>query len=314
MGRVTRIDDQALPDPAKRAGRLPPWLRVGLPRGEAFARTAALVAAHGLCTVCKNARCPNIFECYSRGTATFLILGERCTRNCAFCNIENGAPAPPDPDEPDRVARAAASLGVRHAVVTSVTRDDLEDGGAGHFAAVTAALRKTLPGAGVELLTPDFQGSAAALSVVLDAAPDIFNHNVETVPELYALVRPQADYAQSLAVLRRAASRPGVRVKSGLMLGFGESMDQVRRVIGDLAEAGCAMITVGQYLRPSRRHPEPARYVHPDEFEELAAFGRGLGVAGMFCGPLVRSSYHAGQKAAEDARDACCARSGCEGP
>jgi lipoic acid synthetase len=296
-----------------RGKRLPPWLKVGLPRSADFARTASLVAAHGLCTVCKNARCPNIFECYSRGTATFLILGERCTRGCTFCNIASGVPSPPDPDEPQRVARAALELGVRHVVVTSVTRDDLPDGGAGHFAAVTARLRETLPGAGVELLTPDFAGSAASLDVVLDAAPDIFNHNVETVPELYPLVRPQADYGRSLAVLRRAASRPGMRVKSGFMLGFGESPDQARRVITDLARAGCAMITVGQYLRPSRRHPEPVRYVHPDEFAELAAFGRGIGVAGMFCGPLVRSSYHADERAAAQEAGSIAAAGGCDG-
>lgn len=300
--------------PPVRGKRLPPWLRVGLPRGVEFARTASLVAAHGLCTVCKNARCPNIFECYSRGTATFLILGERCTRGCTFCNISSGSPAPPDPDEPRRVARAAVELGVRHAVVTSVTRDDLPDGGAGHFAAVTARLRETLPGIGVELLTPDFGGCAASLDVVLDAAPDIFNHNVETVPGLYPLVRPQADYERSLAVLRRAASRPGMRVKSGFMLGFGESLDQARRVIEDLARAGCAMITVGQYLRPSRRHPEPVRYVHPGEFAQLAAFGREMGVAGMFCGPLVRSSYHAGERAAARQDGRLGDEGGCDGP
>ncbi|NDY58039.1 lipoyl synthase [Desulfovibrio sulfodismutans] len=296
-----------------RGKRLPPWLKVGLPRSADFARTASLVAAHGLCTVCKNARCPNIFECYSRGTATFLILGERCTRGCTFCNIASGPPSPPDPDEPQRVARAALELGVRHVVVTSVTRDDLPDGGAGHFAAVTARLRETLPGAGVELLTPDFGGCAASLDVVLDAGPDIFNHNVETVPELYPLVRPQADYGRSLAVLRRAASRPGMRVKSGFMLGFGERPDQARRVIEDLARAGCAMITVGQYLRPSRRHPEPVRYVHPDEFAELAAFGRDIGVAGMFCGPLVRSSYHADERAAAQEAGSTAAAGGCDG-
>lgn len=311
---MTLHDDSPHDDALPRGRRLPPWLRVGLPRGRGFARTAALVADHGLCTVCKNARCPNIFECYSRGTATFLILGERCTRNCAFCNIESGLPGPPDPDEPGRVARAAAKMGVRHVVVTSVTRDDLPDGGAGHFAAVTARLRQETPTAGVELLTPDFKGRAASLDAVLDAGPDVFNHNVETVPDLYPLVRPQADYAQSLAVLSRAAKRSGMRVKSGFMLGFGETMDQARRVIADLAGAGCAMITVGQYLRPSRRHPEPVRYVHPDEFGELAAFGREIGVRGMFCGPLVRSSYHAAECAADEPDAAREGGRGCEGP
>ncbi|QLA20258.1 lipoyl synthase [Desulfolutivibrio sulfoxidireducens] len=299
--------------PSPRGKRLPPWLRVGLPRGAAFGRTASLVAAHDLCTVCRNARCPNIFECYSRGTATFLVLGEACTRNCVFCNIATGIPGPPDPGEPDRVAKAARELGLRHVVVTSVTRDDLADGGAGHFAAVTARLRQTLPGVVVELLVPDFQGRAAALSVVLSAGPDVLNHNVETVPHLYPRVRPQADYARSLELLRRAALRPGVRVKSGFMLGFGESPEQARRVIADLAGAGCAMITVGQYLRPSRRHPEPVRYVHPDEFGELAAYGRECGVAGMFCGPLVRSSYHAETQAATGEGSVVGPGRGCEG-
>ena len=270
----------------------PEWLRTRLPRGEAFGRTSGAVAAHGLRTVCRSANCPNIFECFSRKTATFLILGGVCARDCAFCNIAPGAPEPVDPGEPERVARAAAELGLSHVVVTSVSRDDLPDGGAAHFAAVIRAVRRALPRAAVETLIPDFQGDEAALRLVLEARPDILNHNVETAPELYPRIRPRADYAQSLELLRRAA-RFGLTAKSGLMAGLGESDGQIRRVTADLAQSGCSIITIGQYLQPTRRHPEPARYVHPDIFEEYAAYGRSLGVKHMFCAPLVRSSYHA---------------------
>lgn len=270
----------------------PEWLRTRLPKGAAFGQTSGAVAAHGLRTVCRSANCPNIFECFSRKTATFLILGGACTRDCAFCNIEPGAPEPVDPGEPERVAQAAAELKLSHVVVTSVTRDDLPDGGAAHFAAVIRAIRRALPQAAVETLIPDFKGDEQALRLVLEARPDILNHNVETAPELYPRIRPQADYAQSLELLRRAADF-GLTAKSGLMAGLGESDAQIRRVIADLAQQGCGVVTVGQYLQPTRRHPEPARYVHPDVFEEFAAYGRSLGVKHMFCAPLVRSSYHA---------------------
>ena len=286
-------------------GRLPPWLRVKLPADAGFAATARTVAAAGLRTVCRGARCPNIFECFSKGTATFLILGGTCTRGCAFCNIVAGTPEPADPDEPERLGRAVAQLKLSHAVITSVTRDDLQDGGAGQFAAAIRAVRRHAPGATVEVLTPDFAGDAAALDAVLDACPDVFNHNVETVPRLYPTVRAGADYARSLAVLARAARRGRVVVKSGFMLGLGETEAECDATLQDLVAAGCGMVTVGQYLRPSRRNLPVIRYAPPGEFEALAALGRRRGIAEMVCAPLARSSYKAGQ-AASLAAARCC--------
>jgi len=251
-------------------------------------------------TVCQSARCPNTWECFSRSVATFLILGRECTRNCAFCNISPGQQLPPDADEPRRVAEGAARLGLKHVVVTSVTRDDLPDGGAAHFSETIRQVKQRLPGCTIEVLIPDFRGDAAALATVLAARPDVLNHNVETVPRLYPSVRPQADYAQSLELLRRVAqSGTGIPAKSGLMVGLGETDDELRGVIRDLHDAGCTMITIGQYMRPSRLHPPVARYMPPDEFDALAEYGRGLGVAQMFCAPLVRSSYHAAELAAQ---------------
>lgn len=245
-------------------------------------------------TVCCSAKCPNEFECFSRSVATFLVMGPVCTRNCAFCNITPGAPAPLDEKEPERVAEASARLGLSHVVVTSVTRDDLEDGGAAHFAAVIRAVRARLPRATVEVLTPDFQGDGRALGLVLAEEPEVFNHNVETAPSLYPRIRPRADYGQSLAVLRAAAERGGkTLVKSGLMAGLGETPEELREVIGDLREAGCHIVTVGQYMRPSKEHPAVERWVHPDEFETLGAFGRSLGIPHVYSAPLVRSSYNA---------------------
>lgn len=282
--------------------RIPPWLRVKLPRDKTFAATRGLLDDLRLNTVCRSARCPNTWECFSNSVATFLVMGRECTRNCAFCNITPGAPQPLDPDEPRRVAEGAARLELRHVVVTSVTRDDLADGGAAHFAATIRQLRARLPGCSVEVLIPDFRGSAAALETVLATRPDVLNHNVETVPRLYAAIRPQADYAQSLTLLRRVAAHQaadghGIPAKSGLMVGLGETDDELKETIRDLADAGCAMITVGQYMRPSRQHPPVARYMPPEEFDALAEFGRSLGVARMFCAPLVRSSYHAAELA-----------------
>jgi lipoic acid synthetase len=276
--------------------RIPPWLRTRLPTSPAFAGTDKLVAGLGLHTVCRNAKCPNMFECYSQGTATFLILGSVCTRNCAFCNITPGVAEPVDQDEPRRVAEAARTLGLRHVVITSVTRDDLPDGGAGHFAAVIRCVRKVCQelAPSIEVLIPDFRGSLPALQTVLAAAPDIVNHNVETPPAHYSRIRPQADYAQSLELLRRVREMGGVP-KSGLMVGLGETDDEVRGVLGDLAKAGCRIATVGQYMRPSRNHPEVRRYVHPDVFEQYALWGREAGIEFVFSAPLVRSSYNAGQ-------------------
>lgn len=291
------------PTPSIETQRLPPWLRVKLPRDRTFGQTCALLGEMGLGTVCQSARCPNVFECFGKGVATFLVLGHVCTRGCAFCNVTPGVPGPPDPDEPARLAKAAAKLGLRHVVVTSVTRDDLADGGAAHFAAVIASVRAELPRATVEVLTPDFQGDRAALETVLAAGPDVFNHNLETVPELYARARRGADYLRSLEVLRRAAKRSSsARTKSGLMLGLGETREQLTRTLADLAGAGCAMVTVGQYLRPSRRNLPVVRYVPPEEFDEVAELGRSLGIPVMYCGPLVRSSHAAGDllRRAED--------------
>ena len=280
--------------------RIPPWLRVKLPSNTTFAGTRGLLDDLSLNTVCQSARCPNTWECFSNSVATFLVMGRECTRNCAFCNITPGAPGPLDADEPRRVAEGAARLGLKHVVVTSVTRDDLPDGGAAHFAATIRAVRKRLPECTVEVLIPDFRGDAAALQTVLAAGPDVLNHNVETAPRLYPAIRPQAAYAQSLELLRRVATDTrGIPAKSGLMVGLGETDEELRQTIRDLAGVGCAMITVGQYMRPSRLHPPVERYMPPEEFEALAAFGRSLGVAKMFCAPLVRSSYHA----AELARD-----------
>lgn len=282
--------------------RIPPWLRVKLPSNKTFASTRGLLDDLALNTVCQSARCPNTWECFSHSVATFLILGRECTRNCAFCNINPGAPQPVDEDEPRRVAEGAARLGLKHVVVTSVTRDDLPDGGAAHFAATIRQIRSRLPHCTVEVLIPDFRGDAQALKTVLAARPDVLNHNVETAPRLYAAIRPQADYAQSLELLRRVAAyrgddAQGIPAKSGLMVGLGETDEELRQTIRDLANAGCTMITVGQYMRPSRRHPPVVRYMPPEEFDALAEFGRSLGVPKMFCAPLVRSSYHAAELA-----------------
>lgn len=276
--------------------RIPPWLRTKLPSSPAFAGTDRLVEGLGLNTVCRGAKCPNMFECYSQGTATFLIMGHVCTRNCAFCNIAPGQPGPLDMDEPRRVGEAAKTLGLRHVVITSVTRDDLPDGGAGHFASVITAVREALRDAAptIEVLIPDFKGSLPALRNVLASAPEIINHNVETPPAHYARIRPQADYAQSLELLRRVREAGGVP-KSGLMVGLGETDEEVRGVLGDLAGAGCRIATVGQYMRPSRNHPPVQRYVHPDMFDQYALWGREAGIEYVFSAPLVRSSYNAGR-------------------
>ena len=271
---------------------MPAWLRRPLASDRRFFTTSALLNEQGLSTVCKEANCPNRQECFSSGTATFLILGETCTRNCRFCNIHPGQTSAPDPTEPQRVAQAAVTLGLKHVVVTSVTRDDLDDGGSAQFAAVIRELRQALPQSSVEVLIPDFQGDASALRTVMDAKPDIINHNVETHPALYALVRPQADYTQSLELLRRV-NDGGMTAKSGLMVGLGETDDQVRQVMADLHAAGCSIVTIGQYLPPTSQHHRLDRYVTPEQFDEYAAYGRSLGLRHVFSGPLVRSSYHA---------------------
>lgn len=272
--------------------RKPAWLRRPLASDKRFFTTSALLSEQGLSTVCKEANCPNRQECFSSGTATFLILGETCTRNCRFCNIHPGQTSAPDPTEPQRVAQAAVTLGLRHVVVTSVTRDDLADGGSAQFASVITALRQALPDSSVEVLIPDFQGNADALRTVMDAKPHIINHNVETHPALYAQVRPQADYEQSLELLRRV-NDCGMTAKSGLMVGLGETDAQVLEVIKDLHTVGCSIVTIGQYLPPTSQHHKLDRYVTPEQFDEYAAYGKALGLRHVFSGPLVRSSYHA---------------------
>lgn len=248
----------------------------------------------GLNTVCQSARCPNTWECFSKKVATFLIMGGICSRNCAFCNITPGKLEPLDPGEPERVAEAAERLALKHVVITSVTRDDLPDGGAAHFAATIRAVRNRLPECSIEVLIPDFQGNRDALKTVLDAKPQILNHNVETVPHLYSKIRPQADYEQSLELLRRSKEiAPEIPTKSGLMVGLGERDSEIMTVLDDLAAADCDIVTIGQYMRPSTQHPEVERYVHPNDFAEYEAAGRARGIPHMFCAPLVRSSYNA---------------------
>lgn len=289
---MTQPDSSGNSGSANAPLRKPAWLRRPLASDKRFFTTSALLIEQGLSTVCKEANCPNRQECFSSGTATFLILGETCTRNCRFCNIHTGQTSAPDPTEPQRVAQAAVTLGLRHVVVTSVTRDDLADGGSAQFAAVITALRQALPDSSVEVLIPDFQGNADALRTVMDAKPHIINHNVETHPALYAQVRPQADYEQSLELLRRV-NDCGMTAKSGLMVGLGETDAQVLEVLKDLRTVGCSIVTIGQYLPPTSQHHKLDRYVTPEQFDEYAAYGKSLGLRHVFSGPLVRSSYHA---------------------
>ena len=271
----------------------PDWLKVRAPSGKRVEEVSGALARLGLRTVCREARCPNVGECWGAGTATVILLGDVCTRGCAFCGVTAGAPASPDPEEPSRVARAAAELFWRHVVVTSVTRDDLSDGGAAHFAAVVRALRRETPGATVELLVPDFAGNVDALRCVVDAAPDILAHNMETVPRLYPAVRKGAEYGRSLELLRRAAAmRPSLPLKSGIMVGLGETGAEILAVFHDLFAAGCRSLTVGQYLPPSKDHLPVTEYVSPERFDLLARAARGIGFDRVLSGPLVRSSYY----------------------
>ncbi|MEA2059887.1 MAG: lipoyl synthase [Thermodesulfobacteriota bacterium] len=317
----------------------PAWLKQRLPRGGEYEKVRQLIARSNLKTVCQAARCPNIWECFSKGTATFMILGDRCSRNCRFCNIPHGKQLdPPDPGEPFRVAQAAQDLGLKYVVVTSVTRDDLNDGGAGHFAMTIDEIKKRLPdntrpenirsknirqenirqenirqenirqenirpenirpenirpeNIRVEVLIPDFKGDTAALERVINAGPDVLNHNVETVPSLYYKARPEADYHQSLNLLDRA-SKSNVPVKSGIMAGLGETMDELKQTIRDLHAHGCTLLTIGQYLQPSLKHLPVEKYYTPEEFEMLKSFAKKTGFTGIASGPFVRSSYQA---------------------
>ncbi len=276
------------------ARRHPDWIKNRAPTGRAVAETRATVRALGLHTVCEEAQCPNLGECWSHHTATVMLLGDTCTRACRFCAVTHGRPLPVDPDEPRRVAEAVARLGLRHVVMTSVNRDDLPDGGAGHFAATAAAVKALVPACTIEVLIPDLQGDHAALATVVAAPIAILNHNTETVPRLYKRVRPGATYERSLGILRQAKRlRPDVRTKTGLMLGLGETHDEVRAVLADLRRVACDVLTLGQYLRPSTDELPVERYVHPDEFAALGDEARNLGFAHVESGPLVRSSYHA---------------------
>lgn len=278
----------------------PDWLKVRFPAGPNVARIDRYHREQGLHSVCRSAACPNQGECWSRGTATFMILGDRCTRGCAFCNVGRDAPLPPDPAEPEKIARAVAELGLRHAVVTTVTRDDLPDGGAAHFAATAAAIRKAAPGCRVELLISDLGGDDEPLRTVLAAAPDVLGHNLETVPRLYPAVRQGADYGRSLRLLERARKiAPAIPTKSGLMLGMGETREELAAVLGDLRRAGCSLLTLGQYLAPTRAHYPVERYVPPGEFDALRREALALGFAHVEAGPLVRSSYHAEEQLRE---------------
>jgi len=286
---VIQPDEQREPQ-----ARKPAWLKVRAPGGPNYMRLKALMRAQNLHTVCEEARCPNIGECWEERTATFMILGDVCTRRCGFCAVSHGRPTWEDRDEPERVGRTVAEMGLAHVVVTSVNRDDLADGGAEVFARTIEAVRRTAPGCRVEVLIPDFQGSAPALERVLAARPAVLNHNIETVPRLYREVRPGSRYERSLELFARARRHPtDPVVKSGMMLGLGETLDEVRATMADLHGAGVQLLTLGQYLRPSPQHLPIARYVPPAEFQALAAAGAALGFRHVEAGPLVRSSYHA---------------------
>ena len=275
-------------------GRIPEWIKMKVPGGENYVRLKrATVSVH---TVCLEAKCPNIGECFCGGSAAFLILGESCTRSCRYCAVRHGQPMPVDHSEPVRIADAVAELGLSFAVVTSVTRDDLDDGGASHFAACVAEIRRKIPSCGIELLIPDFSGKSGALERIFESRPDIINHNIETTRTMFAELRPQGDYDLSLSVLRRIAEA-GFPAKSGLMIGFGETPDDIERTMDDLLHSGCSMLTIGQYLRSHKEGFPVAKYYTPDEFNSIAEKAKLMGFRHVLSGPLVRSSYHAGSEA-----------------
>jgi lipoyl synthase len=286
--------------PTERPLRKPGWIRAKAPTGATVTRLKAVLREHHLHTVCEEASCPNLGECFGHGTATFMIMGDVCTRRCPFCDVAHGRPEPLDGAEPDNLARTVAAMGLRYVVVTSVDRDDLRDGGAGHFAACIRAIRARNPGIEVETLVPDFRGRMdVALDRLADDPPDVFNHNLETVPRLYKRVRPGANYQWSLRLLQRFKARhPEVPTKSGLMLGVGEEIGEVEVVMSELRAHGCEMLTLGQYLQPSLHHLPVARYVTPGEFDRLAEVGYAMGFTHVASGPMVRSSYHADRQAA----------------
>ena len=273
-------------------GRKPPWLKMKMPGGEQFSKLLHLVNEKKLHTVCQSAKCPNMGECWAAGTATLMILGDVCTRSCGFCHIATGRPPTLDLDEPVRVGQAVAAMNLGHAVITSVNRDELPDGGAGVWAETIRQVRLQSPGTSIEVLIPDFCGDWSALQLVLDARPDILNHNIESVPRLYRQVRPQAKYRRSLELLHRAKQQ-GFVTKTGMMLGLGETEDEIDSVISDLISIGCEILTLGQYLQPTVKHLPVVRWVHPDEFASWKVRGEAKGLRHVESGPLVRSSYHA---------------------
>lgn len=298
---VSASDDWQ-PDP-KSPRRRPPWIRVRAPSGETYEQVRALMRGKTLHTVCEEAQCPNLGECWGRGTATFLMLGDTCTRSCGFCDIKTGLPQPLDWGEPNRVAESVRAMGLQHVVITSVNRDDRPDGGAPLFAMVIRRIRQLQPGCSIEVLIPDFKGSEMALKIVMDAQPEILNHNVETVPRLFKKVQPQDKYEWALATLKNAkAMDPLVLTKSGIMLGLGESLAEVRETMGDLVNIGVDILTIGQYLQPSKRHLPIERYYTPLEFDQLRESGLEMGFKWVESGPLVRSSYRAERQVRELSR------------
>lgn len=280
---------------SQRTNRLPSWLSRKMGQPSKLHEMKNILRSRNLHTVCESARCPNIGECFSKPTATFMILGDVCTRHCGFCSVDKtAAPLVVDANEPQNIALTAKELGLRHVVITSVTRDDLADGGATQFALTIRAVKDTINPISIEVLTPDFKGDERALKTVLDAKPDIFNHNIETVPSLYEKVRPQANYRQSLQVIEKAKKMAdGIMTKSGLMVGLGETKDEVKSVMNDLFHAGCDAVTIGQYLKPSTKNLEVSEYISPDIFKEYEEYGKEIGLKHVYSGPFVRSSYNA---------------------
>ncbi len=297
--KVSRIPIKIVPSEPKRK---PSWIRAQAQGHPEVQRIKKMLREHNLHTVCEEAACPNLGECFAHGTATFLIMGNICTRRCPFCDVAHGRPDPLDEAEPQHLAQTIAAMQLKHVVVTSVDRDDLRDGGAGHFSRCISEIRRQSPQTRIEVLVPDFRGRMdAALEILADNPPDIFNHNLESIPRLYKAVRPGSDYDWSMDLIERfQQAHPEVPTKSGLMLGLGESIDEVKQVLRDLREHGCRMLTLGQYLQPSRHHLPVERFVTPEEFSDLAEFAKSLGFEQVASGPMVRSSYHADLQAAGD--------------
>ena len=300
MSDVINVDDIPTVDPAgwapdpKTPRRRPPWIRVKAPSGESYERVRKLMRSKTLHTVCEEAQCPNLGECWGNGTATFLMMGDVCTRSCGFCDIKTGRPSPLDWAEPNRIAESVRAMDLKHVVITSVNRDERADGGAPIFAMVIRRIRQLQPGCSIEVLIPDFKGSKDALKIVMDAQPEILNHNVETVPRLFKKVQPQDKYDWALATLENAkAMDPLVLTKSGIMVGLGETFDEVTDVMQDLADRGLDILTIGQYLQPSKKHLPVERFYLPEEFDSFIEIGKGMGFKWVESGPLVRSSYRA---------------------